>query len=73
MIYYFQFDNDGYITDMTRYNPNDASYTALELNEEIPSMVMRGYYKWNNGFVLDEAKQAIVDEQYNNMPVTPFG
>ena len=71
MTYYMKFDNDGYILDITSYNPNDVEYIANEVTAEIPTSIMRGYYKWNNGFELDADKKAIVDAAYAALPMFP--
>lgn len=60
MLYFIHFDESGYITDLTRFNPGRPTYTAHDIDpKQIPTDILRGYYKLENGqFVLDEARKA---------------
>lgn len=60
VLYFFCFDESGYIQDLTCLNPNRPNYTAHDINPaNIPQDVLCGYYKFEDGvFVLDPVKKA---------------
>ena len=60
VLYFFCFDGDGYIIDLTRINPSRPNYEAHDIDPaNIPLDVLRGYYKLENGqFALDETRKA---------------
>lgn len=69
VLYFFSFDQFGYITDLTSVNPHKDGYAAHDINKaDIPVDVMLGCYKFiDNAFVLDVAKRdeilAAMEEQ----------
>lgn len=65
--WYIQLDSSGYIVDITSIAPLLEGYIMVETDVEPPSMIMRGYYKWDNGFVVDEVKKAELDAYYDNL------
>jgi hypothetical protein len=65
--WYVQLDSSGYIVDITSIAPLLEGYIMVETDVEPPSMIMRGYYKWDNGFVVDAAKQLEMDTYYDNL------
>ncbi len=61
LLYFLCFDGEGYITDVTRFNPGIGvvNYQAFEINHKtIPEDVMLGCYKFeSDSFILDELKR----------------
>lgn len=61
-IYHIKFDQDGYIVDMSKF-PASGDYIEIDIGSAlIPPKIMRGYYKWQNTFIVDGEKEIIVDE-----------
>jgi len=61
--YYIQLDSNGYIIDITSMGPLLDGYIKILTNEQIPDLIMRGYYRWSNGFILDFDKKTEVDKR----------
>lgn len=61
-IYFMRFDGQGFITDLTKYGNALREYAPIDITDhEIPGNIMRGYYRWNDGFVKDEARASEID------------
>jgi hypothetical protein len=72
VIYFIGVNNQGYVIDVTRFNPGRDNYNSYNINSlDIPQDVLMGYYKFVDGqFVLDEIKKAQWEADNLN-PETP--
>jgi hypothetical protein len=65
MIYYAKIDENYYITDLTCLTPPPENYVSINI-QTMPDDIIYGYYKWQDGLVLDQEKKDIVMTELEN-------